>query len=244
MLIRKLRSAWQLIRVRDLALARGPCGACGCPLLIRLSRSEMGVRCLGCGASAVSLSIIDVIRDAHPALRQASVYEMSSSGPLVRFLESQCATLITSEFLDGVPGGQVRAGIRCEDVQRLSFADAIFDLCTSTEVFEHVDDDFAGFAEVFRVLKPGGQMILTVPMHDAETTVARIAMIDGQRVPILPPTYHADRRNGPTILVCRDYGRDIVQRIASVGFVDVRVVAPRQPLLGYARPVIVARKPI
>jgi ubiquinone/menaquinone biosynthesis C-methylase UbiE len=32
-------------------------------------------------------------------------------------------------------------------VQRLSFADASFDLCTSTEVFEHVPDDRAGLRE-------------------------------------------------------------------------------------------------
>lgn len=243
MLVRKLRSALQQVRFRALAVARGPCAACGFPALIRLNDSEMGVRCPRCGASAVTLSIVEVIRTQRPDLRSAHVYELSATGPLVAFLAAHCPNLTTSEFLDGIEPGTCRDGIRCEDVQRLTFADASFDLCTSTEVFEHVADDRAGFAELFRVLKPGGQLVFTVPLHDAAATVERARIEHGKWVHLHPPEYHADRRNGPTILVCRDYGRDIVDRILDAGFVDARIIKPRHELFGHARPVLVARKP-
>ncbi len=42
---------------------------------------------------------------------------------------------------------------------RVPFADGMFDVVTSNMVFEHVPDYDAAFAELHRVLKPGGRML-------------------------------------------------------------------------------------
>ena len=47
--------------------------------------------------------------------------------------------------------------------EKLPFADAIFDVVTALDVVEHLDDDVAGLAEMFRVLKPGGKTLIFVP---------------------------------------------------------------------------------
>jgi SAM-dependent methyltransferase len=49
------------------------------------------------------------------------------------------------------------------DVTRLPFPDASVDRVMASEVLEHVPDDAAAFAEIARVLKPGGRMAVTVP---------------------------------------------------------------------------------
>jgi SAM-dependent methyltransferase len=47
----------------------------------------------------------------------------------------------------------------------IPFPDASFDLLTSLDVLEHLDDDDAGVAEIHRVLRPGGHALITVPAY-------------------------------------------------------------------------------
>ena len=62
---------------------------------------------------------------------------------------------------DGTPTSSAAAvnGDACN----LGFADDSFDRIIASEVFEHVPDDAAAFAELTRVLRPGGIMAVTVP---------------------------------------------------------------------------------
>lgn len=47
--------------------------------------------------------------------------------------------------------------------QTMPFGDATFDAITALDVIEHNEDDMAILADSFRVLKPGGHIIITVP---------------------------------------------------------------------------------
>lgn len=53
-------------------------------------------------------------------------------------------------------------------LEALPFPDASFDVVTSFEVLYHraVDDDARAFAELRRVIRPGGCLLLRVPAHD------------------------------------------------------------------------------
>jgi SAM-dependent methyltransferase len=51
------------------------------------------------------------------------------------------------------------------DATRLPYADASFDVVTAFDLIEHVPDDAALVAEVWRVLKPRGFFLATVPAH-------------------------------------------------------------------------------
>jgi SAM-dependent methyltransferase len=48
-------------------------------------------------------------------------------------------------------------------VDHLPFADGRFDTVLATEVLEHVDDAERAVAEIYRVLRPGGHVLATVP---------------------------------------------------------------------------------
>ena len=85
--------------------------------------------------------------------------------------------------------------------------DASVDRVMASEVLEHIPDDVTAMAEIFRVLKPGGRMVVTVPRYGPE----RICWA-------LSDEYHANE--GGHI---RIYTRSVVRtRLAAVGLVPDR----------------------
>lgn len=52
---------------------------------------------------------------------------------------------------------------KCANVCALPYEDGFFDVVVSFDVLEHVDDHVKGVQEIYRVLKPGGFFVLTVP---------------------------------------------------------------------------------
>jgi SAM-dependent methyltransferase len=238
----RARAAISMLDPAALAIGRFLCPLCRGTVLVRLARSEHGVRCLRCGASPIALSLAQVLLAERPGFRRERVYELSSRGPLFVFLRREVADLTFSEYFDDVPPGETRNGVQCQDVERLTYPGASFDLVTSTEVFEHVPHDRAGFAEVRRVLRPGGAYIFTVPLYEADTTVERADLRDGKCVHLLPPEYHDDRIRGRgTVLAYRNYGRDITDRLRAAGFTSARIETQfAKAFLGAGRGVVVA----
>ena len=49
------------------------------------------------------------------------------------------------------------------DIQRMGYVSESFDRVVMSEVLEHLDDDEAGLREVWRVMKPGALLAITVP---------------------------------------------------------------------------------
>jgi len=220
----RLRNALSLLRPGALALRASSCPICGPTLLLRLAREPIGVRCARCAGSAIHLSLASVLKSVRPAFGGEAVYELSARGPFYGFLRKNVANLTASEHFDDVPAGSRRDGVLCQDVQQLTIADAAFDVCTSTEVFEHVADDARGFREIRRVLKPGGMFVFTVPLSAAPATVERATVRGGQVEHLLPPEYHGDRQRGQgRVLVFRDYGLDITERLRAAGFAGAAI---------------------
>lgn len=68
----------------------------------------------------------------------------------------------------------IRRGIGVQvigDAQAIGLVDAVFDVVLCTEVLEHLPEPQRAIDEMFRVLKPGGTLLLTTrflfPIHDA-----------------------------------------------------------------------------
>ena len=240
MIFEKLSAVLQPSKLR---LSLRECPACGHSVFIRLGEGEVAVRCLRCSATPVHLALIAAVKADLPRMGRRSAYELSSRGPVLKYLRRQFETVICSEYFKGISGGTMVNDVRCEDVQQLSFEDSSFDLCTSTEVFEHVADDLAGFREVFRVLRPDGHFVFTVPLSGALSTTERAAVVDGHLTHYLPPAYHGDNLTGSdSVFVFRDYGTDVCARIMAAGFRQATMIEPAADYFGYARKVVVAVK--
>ncbi|MGB5733410.1 MAG: hypothetical protein WBM40_03065, partial [Thiohalocapsa sp.] len=61
-----------------------------------MSDNEIGVRCLGCKATSVTLSLVDVLLRVSPDLRSKTIYELSCRGALISFLAQRSNSIICS----------------------------------------------------------------------------------------------------------------------------------------------------
>lgn len=90
-----------------------------------------------------------------------------SSGYLTRHYRGKTKQLVGFEInlsaLRSARHRHPKAPLACGDVERLPFADNTFDAIVMLEVIEHTGSDVAAIAEIRRVLKPGGTLVLSTP---------------------------------------------------------------------------------
>jgi SAM-dependent methyltransferase len=56
------------------------------------------------------------------------------------------------------------------EISSLPFADGVFDLVCALDIIEHVDDDNAALRELSRVIKAGGTLVISAPLHPSRWT--------------------------------------------------------------------------
>ena len=148
---------------------------------------------------------------------------------------------VSSEYIDGASPGSVVDGVMNQDLERLTFQSAAFDVVITSEVLEHVADLDRALAEIGRVLKPGGLHIFTVPVDDGQAhSRERARLADGKVVHLEPAVYHGDSRRPEGILAFRDFGGDVAAYLTRPGFACERTEDASAGEL--ASPVLVARK--
>ena len=128
------------------------------------------IRCLSCRANGTNLSLIPVINKHRKFSPIQQAWEMSTYGATLSFLRKHVDHVYASEYFEGKHSGEVVDGVMNQDVQGTSFSDSSLDLITSNQVFEHVPDDIKGYAECFRILRPGGALCFTVPFYNIPAT--------------------------------------------------------------------------
>src|SRR5262249_16258310 len=79
---------------------------------------------------------------------------------------------------------------------------------------EHVYDYATAFAEIVRVLKPGGIHIFSIPnaWPFPERSEPRVEIVDGVEHHLKPPRYHTGGDGTPCI-VYTDFGADLIDTI-------------------------------
>jgi SAM-dependent methyltransferase len=156
-------------------------------------------------------SIAELVKE--PEFAALDLFEPGELGPFREYFAVMPGYVMTSYWLDVDPG-DVRDGVRCENLMALTFADQSFDVVITSDIFEHVRKPSIGFAEVHRVLRPGGRHIFSIPVQEPmrEVTVERVDTTGEVDVHILEPRYHRHH------LVYNDFGVDLLANLDDVGF--------------------------
>jgi SAM-dependent methyltransferase len=178
------------------------------------------------------------------------IYLTEAVTPLFREVSRRRPSTVGSEYLrDGTPfGSSNAAGIRAENVTALTFPDQVFDTIGTFDVLEHVPDYRRALAEFVRCLRPGGRLILTVPMNlNSASTVVR-ASVDGSGAIVhhLPPEIHGDPLDPKGALAYYNFGWDFLDRLREAGFANPMLSFFWDPACGYMggfQYLVLARKP-
>jgi glycosyltransferase involved in cell wall biosynthesis/tetratricopeptide (TPR) repeat protein len=177
----------------------------------------------------------DLVRQTD--FQRLKIYEPGLIGAFRQYF-ADLPNYINSYFWQDVPLGEYRQNLQCQSLENLTYSDFTFDLIITSDILEHIRRPWQALSEIWRVLKPGGYHIFTVPVTAPmpETTVARVDTTSDRDIHLLPPKYHSapipegGRRQS---LVYTDFGSDLVNLLKQTGFaVELLHLSPDNAEIG------------
>lgn len=187
------------------------CSGCGATLRYRVQADAILSLFPGPGAT----SLVALARE--PRFARLVIFEPGVAGPFRRIFQG-LPHYMKSFYWSDLRSGDMRDGVSNQDLMALSMADATVDLVITSDIFEHIRHPLRGFAEIARILTPGGAHVFTIPMAVplVPHTTKRVAVDGPEDVHLLPEVYHGDGKGGRS-LVYNDFGLDLLDDLAALG---------------------------
>ncbi len=201
------------------------CNVCATPgPFLQPDLGREGQICRNCGASGRTRALLYALGRAvgfgdspvceWPRRPELTILDASGRSAYPALLRERFRYVNTEYRPD--PAGREPPFGKYADLEHLSYSNGSLDVVLAGDVFEHVRDDVAAFHEVYRVLKPGGALIFTVPYDPAlPETLVRVRVEGDRDVLMLPAEYHG---GGGRSLAYRTYGPDLPERLRRAGF--------------------------
>lgn len=238
------------VKVFKLFAYPGVCNICGRPTLFAITGSNLreNAICVFCRSFNRSRQMYHVFSSQEKP-GNVRIWNMENSGSLHnRLLKTYGINYVYSAYVGkGIESGRMMQGVRHEDVRKTSFPSDHFDIVLSSDVLEHVPNPEQAFAEIGRILKPGGKFIFTVPFLADQDTSDRRAMEDeqGEVVLLKEPQYHGDPLRPEGILVFTLFGWDMFEMARKAGLACQvqQIYLLRYGIIGPGNLVFMATKP-
>jgi hypothetical protein len=182
------------------------------------------------------------------------IYLTERVTPLYEWMKDRHPTVVGSEYFgddheSGASYELAETQVRHEDVTQLSFLPAQIAHVLTFDVLEHVPDYRAAVKEFYRVMKPGGSLLLSAPfnMELPQTLVRASVQPDGSVIHHETPEYHGDPVLSDQGVLCYyHFGWDLLDSLRDVGFERVNTLVywkPDSAYLGWLGNLVVAHKP-
>jgi predicted SAM-dependent methyltransferase len=167
-------------------------------------------------------------------LSDLKIYNAETTGSTHNLLAKYQDNYYASEYLgDDYQSGEIVNGILNQNLLKTSFETSSLDIVISSDVFEHIPDPYKGFAEIHRILKPGGRHIFTVPFYGDRyrDEIRTVIESDGSVNHLLPPSYHDDPIRPEGILVYVIFSMEMLMKLNDMGY-QVKMYNMRNPCQG------------
>lgn len=145
------------------------------------------------------------------------------------FVNFQC-----SEYIPDLRQREQLAPIQHQDLSALTYANNSFDYVLVNDIFEHVPDLNSVFAEIARVLAPGGALLSTFPfaVRRQQHLVKAKLLENGEIEYLTEPEYHQDPVDKKGALVFKVPGWDVLNDCTEHGFSQAHMVFLCSPARG------------
>lgn len=231
-------------------IARCPvCGSITIITNVKLNLRET-CNCIRCGSTnrqrqvayVVCNAAASIAHTAFSSLKQLSrfddlvIYNTEAGRQIHDHLRRMKGYIASEYFGDHHNSGDLVRGKIHQNLMDLSFANESIDIVISTDVFEHIPDPYRAHREVYRVLRPGGRHVFTVPFRQMEFLDERRTMIDfrGKIVHLREPIYHGDPIRQEGSLVHTIFGLEMLVNMRKIGFKTAmyRIYKPSAGIVG------------
>lgn len=186
--------------------------------------------CGKCGSIPRQRALQHILDKYFADWQSLSIHESSPSNA---HISQYCENYSSSQYLDGVAQGAENNGVRCENLEELTFSDETFDLVITQDVMEHVFTPKMAFNSIMRVTKPGGAHVFTAPKHRGlKNSYPRIKVTENGVVHLMKPDYHGNPVGDGRALVTWDYGDDFESLITEWTGIPIQTYITRDTSLG------------
>jgi SAM-dependent methyltransferase len=201
-----------------------------------------GLKCHVCELNARARVVADLALAHSVGPGLVVPYATEQTSPFYRWLKRRFPAAIGSEYFDSREHDRLQdyvhhligpeEQLRYEDATQLRLADDSVDIVVTSDVLEHIPDHDRALREFYRIIRPGGRLIVTVPFGWDRGESLRRARLrqDGSIEHLLEPEYHGDPMSDSGVLAFHSFGWDLLDDVRAAGFEDARWVLVWRPV--------------
>ena len=180
--------------------------------------------CSRCNLSNRSRMVYSIL-ELFPSQLETWITEQDTT--FFRALTQRFNHLVGSEFLgqDWVSGQHNEKGLRHENISASSFSDSSLSCVVTLDTLEYVEKSHDALLEIYRILKPGGTLLATVPFdRESPINFERASKNeDGSYTYFAPPEFHSNPVQDEPLLYFRQFGWQMLQDLKECGFADAKI---------------------
>lgn len=151
-------------------------------------------------------------------IKVIKILNTETNGPIHDMLKNQKGYVCSEYINEKYVSGKKYNGILHEDLNSTSFKNNYFDIIITSDVFEHIPNPYQAFKEIYRILKPNGVHIFTVPFKQNEILdETRTKIIKNIEINIKTPIYHLDPLRPKGILVYTIFSLEMLIKLNKIG---------------------------
>jgi SAM-dependent methyltransferase len=123
--------------------------------------------CTVCGSCVRQRALIYVLNLFYPNYKELSIHQSSPGNSYFDNMFLKLPLYSYSHYFSDIKNGTITAdNIKCVDLNYIPYDDNSFDIFITLDVFEHLFQPETVIKEIYRVVKPGGCFIMTVPIEN------------------------------------------------------------------------------